>query len=305
MMKLACGLEGRYNLRVLDAETLEVKRETGWFKNLITAIGLNRIGLGGPGTHAFVGSGSNTPNVNDTGMQSFVAATNAKTGSVSGAQSTEPYFGWHRVTFRFPVGTAAGNLSEVGVGWYSGSTHQSFSRARILDPEGDPTTITVLSDEVLDVVYELRLYPPADDVVGEVVIGGETYDFVVRPVGVTTVDGWGLNSLLEYGIHPPGVPYQMVPFSGTIGTVTGGPTGTQGTASSNTVKAAYSNNSLKVQYTMHWDLAGANIGGVGAVMMFPQAKSLGAFQISFDPVIPKDNTKIMSLTFEFTWARKT
>ena len=67
-----------------------------------------------------------------------------------------PYYRWAKVTWRFGQGVAAGNISEVGLGWGNSNL---WNRALIKDANGNPTTITVLSDEYLDVVSEIRDYP--------------------------------------------------------------------------------------------------------------------------------------------------
>ena len=129
-----------------------------WFPNLILNGGLDRMGAN-PDYLSWcqVGSGSTAPVAAQTALVNRIAGTSTQQNNVSGAQASAPYYGWYRRTYRFAQGVAAGNLSEVGVGWAtSGSL---FSRALILDGGGSPTTITVLSDEVLDVTYELRRYP--------------------------------------------------------------------------------------------------------------------------------------------------
>jgi hypothetical protein len=69
-------------------------------------------------------------------------------------------------SWQYGTGVASGNLTEVGVypgnpgggavaPYYAGHL---FSRALILDTNGNPTAITVLSDEILTVTWQLRFY---------------------------------------------------------------------------------------------------------------------------------------------------
>ncbi len=45
----------------------------------------------------------------------------------------------------------------MGIGWNANPSGALFSRALIVDAEGDPTTIAKLADEQLDVEYEFRV----------------------------------------------------------------------------------------------------------------------------------------------------
>ncbi|HIQ53190.1 MAG TPA: hypothetical protein EYH51_08015, partial [Pseudomonas pachastrellae] len=166
-----------------------------WFPNLITDAGLERMASNSDWLgYCQVGSGNNPPNVLDTALANRVGSSNTAQASASGAQAEEPYFCWQRRTVRFAEGVAAGNLSEVGMGWTSSGN--LFSRALILDSEGNPTTITVAADEILDVTYEFRFYPRLTDVTGSVTLTGNiagTYDYVMRAASVTSSSsssGW-------------------------------------------------------------------------------------------------------------------
>ncbi len=293
------ALEGRYNLVVRNAKTMEVKRETGWFKNLITDGGLNRIGSGAIGSLVYVGSGSAAPSFTDTALQSVVAST-GMTSNDFGAQGSAPYFSWARVTYRFGTGVAAGNLSEVGIGWSGGL----FSRSLIRDSNGDPTTLTILSDEVLDVVYELRLYPPLVDQTFNVVISGVTHACVSRAALVTDRNFWNPINLFTYGMITPGPAYRMVARNGSIGSITQSPDGTGSDSASNS-QSAYSNNSLKTSFSSTWGLGEGNVGGISAVLVSPIFVTVGTFQISFSPPIAKDALKVLTLNYDTSWARKT
>lgn len=105
-----------------------------------------------------VGTGNSTPLASQVALDSFVASTTATSAiDVAGVQvSTEPFYLWARRTWRFSEGAATGNLSEVGLGW---TNTNLWNRALMRDVNGNPTTITVLSDEYLDIVSEIRVYP--------------------------------------------------------------------------------------------------------------------------------------------------
>lgn len=133
-------------------------KETPFFKNLVLNSGLARLSVGSAIGRVCVGSGNSIPVVTQTSLDNFIASTTLTQGAdtFGGQGSTNPIYYWARRTYRFREGVAAGNLSEIGIGW---GDVDLFNRALIKDTNGNPTTITVLSDEYLDVVVELRVYP--------------------------------------------------------------------------------------------------------------------------------------------------
>lgn len=137
-----------------------ISKETDWFNNLVLDAGLDAMGGAGTAniTHVWVGTGNSTPTPTQTGLDNTLAGTSTVQGADQrGVQTSNlPYYYWMRRTFRFGLGVAAGNLSEVGLGNESSAL---FNRALIKDNAGNPTTVTVLSDEFLDVVVEFRVYP--------------------------------------------------------------------------------------------------------------------------------------------------
>lgn len=294
------AVAGRYKLTVLRADG-SVKHDGEWFDNLILNAGLNRMGTGSIGTYAVVGSGAGAPVATETALKVQVASTSDVQAEASGALASSPYYGWHRKTFRFPAGKAAGNLSEVGIAGYGAPL---FSRALIRDSNGDPTTITVLSDEVLDVTYELRVYPPLADVSNNVTIDGVVYACLAR-ASFLGAGGWIATHLLNYSTFESPNYFVVSAYDGTIGAVTEQPNGVSASGGSCVVKA-YSNNSLERQIEATWDLNNGNLkNGIRSVFLSPAYQTLGAYQFQFTPAIPKDATKILKLTFKYTWSRKT
>lgn len=293
------SLEGFYTMRVIRPDGS--CRHESTFSNLILTQGLNRLGTGGFGGYVQVGSGSTAPLVTDTGMQSFVASTTSGILSEGGVQAAAPYYGWARRTYRFAEGVAAGNLSEVGIGWALGSN--LFSRALIKDSFGDPTTITVLSDEILDVTYEIRLYAPTTDVTFDVdITGSGTHNCVLRSAAVTS-GGWACDNLFGVGAA---YAFYCDPYNGSIGTITQNPSGSGTTGPSATFEP-YSNNSLKRVMSFVWDLGTANLAGGYKSLSFNSRgySTLGQYQIELTPNIMKDETKRLTLNFEISWARHT
>lgn len=312
-IKANCGVEGWYTLAVgkLDAEGNLVPRQTiGPFKNVITNQGLNRMGDSGSWfSYCQVGEGSSTPTVTDTSLDIWVAGTNNATSN-TGAVGVNPpeYYARRRRTYRFNEGEAAGNLTEVGVGWGADSS-TLYSRALIVDGGGTPITITVLSDEILDVTYEHRIYPPLDDVIGTITISGDDYDYILRACNVTSSTdgfgpGWGLTATstgVAAGLRPNNTGHSL--RSGDIADITSIPSGSiaaAGTLSQS--NPAYVSESLEKVGVLTWGLGTAGLTPVRcAVYCFYWA----AFQIQFDPPLPKSNENILTLTFVYSWSRRT
>jgi len=132
-----------------------------WFPNLITDYGMDLMSGAVSGytemwNYCSVGTGNAPPAFGNTNLVNRKASTNSTASSLIG---NEENYIWRRITYQFPQGAATGNLAEVGIG-VSSTGDRLFSRALIKDASGNPTTITVLPDEVLQVVWEIRHYFP-------------------------------------------------------------------------------------------------------------------------------------------------
>lgn len=290
---------------------MEVRRPDGRvrkrlrFNNLITDAGLNVIGTSARWLAVCkVGTGSNTPAVTDTALQTLVGSTTRTSGTDSNGIAPN-YYGATANRYRFTTGVAAGNLTEVGIFTDAGSP-TCFSRALILDGGGSPTTLTVLSDETLDVLYEIRIYAPLVDIPGTITISGADYVSLQRAADATGVQwspGGGTGIGTQAGVN------QSIAYSGGIGAITTTPSGTNSSADSIS-NAAYSNNSLQRDSTMTWGLTAANFvtGSPTGVRAFLarygiNGGGLGSVQIEISPAIPKDSTKILAMTFRHAWSR--
>jgi hypothetical protein len=203
------------------------------------------------------------------------------------------------LTYRFAAGVAAGNLSEIGIGW-AATGDTLFSRALILDGSGSPTNITVDSDEIFDATYELRLYPPVTDVTGTITLDGNDYDYIIR---AANVDGYG-SAFIGGSWGNPYTTNNQSAYSGAIGAITELPSGTAQVSTSHTGSSTASG---EFTGTVTWGIATGNFaGGIESVVLIHGISGvvlLWAFQIDFDPAIPKDNTMELSLTYKYNWAR--
>jgi hypothetical protein len=295
-LQTTAGMRGRYKIEAVQPDGRR-RLLADWFPNLITNLGLDQLGNNGAWqTLCAVGSGNTAPAFTDTSLQTLVGTTNNNTVFTQTSSSSSPYFGTTSLTYRFAAGVATGNLSEVGVGV---SATQLFSRALILDGVGSPTTITVLAAEALDVTYQVSQYVPLVDVTGTVVIAGVTYNYTLRAANATSTVRWAPRQ------NDPAGLFSVTVYNGAIGAITSSPSGTSA-AGGSVANNAYSTSSYSNSGTVTFGLTGGNVsGGISAVdvLLGNSQASRGEYQVGLSPAIPKDATKVLTLSFSSTWAR--
>ena len=281
-----------------------------WFPNLITDAGLDLLGTTG-NTYVYtfcrVGAGNTAPAVTDTALVTPVAASSSEQSASDGVNRTGTFYAWRRTTIRFANGAAAGTLAEVGVA--PAATGALFSRALILDSGGSPTTITVLSDETLDVTYELRLYPTLADATGTVDISGTTYNWTARALTPVSYDlYWSL--YIGRGINP-----YSIRGNSSAGPAVAAALPSQNSAASGLVQAgvitplAYVNGSYQRSFRFDCDLDDANVvGGIGCFFVSSgnfDNRCFGAWAWGLSPKLPKTNSFKATFTVRMTWGRYT
>jgi len=294
--------KGRYQLRKLK-NGIYTGEETPWFDNLILDSGLNRWGTGAIIAGAAIGTGATAPNASETALvtQTHYTTTTGTGHNAITALGVSPYNNTRTFVYRTTLGALNGNYSEVGVGWASGSM---FSRALILDGGGSPTTISVASDEQLDIVYQLSVFPPLTDFTDTVTISAVNYDVIGRSAMVNTTSGaigsWAVQTGSAFTLSTPsGAFAYAADITSDLTTGISGSASAGGTPTTD----SYSNLSLQRTGNVNNGLTQANVsGGIKSVMSLWGTHS--AFKYSFDPVIPKDGTKTLVLNFSVTWARK-
>ena len=293
-IKIESNSSGRFKFEAISSEG--VVRNLGEFDNLITDIGLTRMGANSDYlAYCRVGSGSTTPQFTDTSLVSQVAGVGGAV-STEGVAPVPPYHAWSQRVFTFAAGVAAGNLSEVGVGWAASGT-TLFSRALILDASNNPTTITIQPDETLRVTYVHKYFPNIVDSTGTVTLTGNlagTYSYVARPANVTSSSNW-VSSRSQTSSTTSGSNYF---YSGDIGGITSQPSGTPSAVT-------YSSNisdPLTAEFTLTAGVDAANF--VGGVKSYLIRAGNGTYQVGFTPAIPKLSDEELQLKFKFSWGRK-
>lgn len=316
-IELKTTVAGRFKLEAFkgvedaDGNVIEIpgtrRLAADWFDNIITDGGLERMATESNWIgYCQVGTGNTAPAAGNSTLDSYLANTNYVVSYSNSAQATPPYYASKTATYRFAEGVAAGNLSEIAVGWAaSGSL---YSRALILDGAGSPTTITVLSDEYLDATYQLRIYPPTVDVTGTVDFAGVTYDYIGRAADVDAAGSWGVGSSLITSFRHAGSigASGKYVYDGDIGSITAsGPSGNSA-YTSNYNASAYVALSYEREANLVYGLSEGNItAGIRSLLC---DLGWGGWQFQFNSQvdgsrIPKDNTKILSISFKHSWAR--
>lgn len=307
------SVAGFYKLQITNAKTGELKREVPWFPNLITNQGLNYIG-GGLGEwvgYCRVGAGSAAPTINDTGVQSAIGDAQGYTlGSLlSGITTTAPYFGWTRRSYVFASGTVTGNLSELSAGWGTDNS-SAFSRTLITE-NGVPITITVLPEDILTVIYELRIYPKLVDQTSSVTINSIVHEVVSRAANITNASFWGgelgKNKITYNVVNSSGGNGMVKWFNGYIGTEFSSPSGTEESSDSVTdfpTADEYLLDTFYRDFSFKIGVNKANYGEAGIRSISWQMSSgLGKHQMQFTPPIMKTNENTLTLKLRYSWSR--
>jgi hypothetical protein len=273
-------------------------QETPWFSNLILDSGLNRIGTGQAISGAMVGTGTSTPVVSQTALdsQTTFTTTTASGHGTNTSNNSSPYQNTRLFVYRTSLGALNGNYSEVGVGWQSGSC---FARELIRDGNNNPTTISVSSSEQLDVYYQLAIYPPLTDTNYTITITGVgSRDITGRASQVNDAfSGWLPNLTVAVAAVTS---YSFV-YTGAIGSITGSPSGT-GNGVTSLSNASYSNNSYTRQSTFNW---GVNSGNFAIRSLSLSWQGLiSTFQYELDSTFTKTNLQTLSFNASVSWARR-
>jgi len=200
-------------------------------------------------------------------------------------------------------------LTEVGIGWNSTAC---FSRA-LITPDGvNPAAITVLLDETLDVIYEIRVYPNTADATGTITLAGQNYDFTCRPsrMGVAS-NGFGdsaLSGLTSAVAIGAAATTTLGWRTGTLGAVTGDPSGTDSASPSGGTQTpsvgSYTNGAFQRQHSLLWSLNAMNTPNGDLQIFWIGMHRVGWYQYRFTTPINKGPTRTLRLDFNTSIARR-
>lgn len=303
---LGVGVRGRFKFirRRGDESIVE---ETPFGKNMWLDQGLDYLcghddGLwlnGLVGCH--VGAGNTPASSDDVALEIFVAGIGGRFDQSTHLDAAGR-FQRETVVFRFPTGSAVGNLSEVGisVGYSSnnpvnGAGRQSAplaTRALITDEGGNPVTISPQPDEILDVVWEFTKYAPHGDVEGqfqqEIDGVSKMFDYVVRPARNTSL-GW--TSTPDAQLDASNTGNMSRGGSGASTGVVGSPFGTLNPVGETAVEHVNLGNYIQGSFyrdsRLKFDLSRANFN----IQSFIFNNSLSAWMMQISPTVEKTSSK--------------
>ena len=301
------GIGAVFKLIVRKADTDEIVRETPEFHNLVLNTGLARMAVGTWIDRCCVGTGNSTPVVSQVALDSFLASTTTVAAGASdtgGIQvTTAPFYWFGRRTWRFAVGVATGNISEIGLGW--GNT-TLWNRALVKDTAGNPTTITILADEYLDVISEVRVYPKESvsninlvDKVGNII---SAHEVKIMPYfnNVSSEVKWNAGKLYFGGTDD-----MFRASNNDMPLTTGGLPATSviGPAPSVTYAGSSMQGTVTVSSSQLNFLQRSFFTSISGAMIIPHqwVSSVCGYKWQFNPVIPKDAETILTYKFTLTW----
>lgn len=196
-VKVGPRVKGRFKLRAMKGNI--IMRESAWCPNIIVngAFDYWLQNVAGNIDGFVAGAGTSTPQPTDTALQSFLGGGNSfEDRWVTRNTTVSPRSITVGVRIRANEGAIVGNVAEIALtrGGISSSS-PIHNRARVVDEMGNPTTVTVLSDEFLEVIYEITLYA-IDGATGTLTINIDgtptNFDYEIRPINMNNNGWWGI-----------------------------------------------------------------------------------------------------------------
>ena len=320
-MNTNIGMVGEFRCVVKKSDG-STKVDTGYQKNLILNQGLDFFG-GGNGENmmdfCIIGSGNSQPsytqNKLDVAIAGAVGADFSSKYDYDAATDGNLYKTNRVVKYSFNELNNV-NISEIGLAssYSNTTTYYLCTRALIKDSNGNPTTITILSGEILDIYYKLwRVIDISDknfvinvqDGVGKLT----PYNVKIRPffVGQAKPSSEQGNDTVGYAVTW-GASFSfydrpIVDTGDLVGITSDFDTNTWADGASKTW-SPYVNNSYKATTTINAPVTGLN----QAIRRMSLANTFGLYQIRFgrvsdDAPLTKTSTQTLSFPVEFSWGR--
>lgn len=298
-------MSGFYDIEVMRGSIVVRTIRT---KNLITNQGLDFFGGAGPAklTHCHLGVSEIEPQVTDVQLGQFICVSNPKEGTPVKAvyrplgEVDHLYGVYTSYSYVFPQGVATGSFNEIGIG--SSSASSLFSHAKIIDNStGEPATITVLEQESLRVTYFLIQYPPLTDGQFEIDLGASQHVCMLRAANCDGITDWAPGNVLAGPYNSGGI----TAYSGDMGLITGGPTGSASESDTASITGTYhSGDYTRECFGLFRTTQGNFTGGIKSIFVHSRNGGFsvgGAYQVSFDPPIMKNNLSELRIHWNVYW----
>lgn len=286
------GLSGHFDIVKKDKDGNVIAKYG--FDNLILNSGLDLVGKYVDKSmdyldYCFVGTGNSEPNTNQINVDNQLARVRFNNPSSNKILTDDETAVIYTRKYRFDENTANGNISEIGIGEYVSNKSTLFCRTLIKSPNGNPTVITKLQGEILEVTYTLKVSVDTKDNIGMVQIGNKQYRYTAR-----------------ISRNNSSIYYQATAYDGNIRDINNNPSGNY--VNINRQYQPYINGGYHIDIAIPFSIDQANWNtGIRSISV----RSLFDWwwQVQFDGVddnsaIPKNNTQKLNITFEQSWGRK-
>jgi hypothetical protein len=301
------SLAGQYRMSVKRPDGSVV--ETHWFDNMILNAGLDMIGdplqVGGGSlvAYASVGTGTTAPSATQTQLNAHLATSGGSSFPAYENSGAPLYEGTQTFTYVFAQGSVVGNISEIGTGPTNDGS-SLFSRSRIVDSGGNPTTLSVTALDELTVFYRITFKPNLATQTGSFQIGSTTYNYTAK-LGSAETFGGGWSALIG-GSFATLYNVQSCGENSVLGTILEGATDPLENSAS-IVAADYVQGSYQRTSTAVYDYNRANqvtgLKGFNAQFGPGYGSPCMNFQYLLNNPIIKNNTQELRLSFNISWAR--
>lgn len=307
-MQANMGMAGEFRCVVKRADG-STKIDTGYQKNLILNQGLDFFG-GDNGAnmmaYCVIGSGNSQPSYTQNKLDTAVLGVSGADYSTKNdynAATDGNLYKTNKVRKYSFTGLNNVNISELGLASTYNSTTSYFlcTRALIKDSKGNPTTITVLSGEILEIYYKLWAVFDTTDKTGQFnlldgVGGSVAYKYVLSPMVVGSADYKSVG-------YPLRSDYNKLVYSGDKAIFTGEPSNNFYSTRDNAILSSYVMGSYKRVFTFTFGINDAN----GNIRVYAFL-NMGWWQIRFgsvanDSPITKTNTQTLTIPIEVSWGR--
>lgn len=310
-------LSGHFTVELIDHKTGLINTHLE-FDNILTdglfeGIGNGSIILGSAFNALEVGTGQvtglNSPSSSNTTLVSPLSPrTTNETFSpvVTFVSSSSSGSYWSKIVTReFTETEVNGNLTELGF-WTNTSGGTLVNRTSFKDADGSPTIITKTSNFILRVKFENRMYIDVVDVTGSINLGGSLYDYIIRPIGISTTWNSGLFNLFGrwqgYANAYESASLQDVTSSVVPNTVNN--------SNGNLIYESYVPGEKSLNFIVNFNNNNANFfSGIQYILlnhtfgMNPQESQNPLWQIHFSPKIPKISSNQLSLKLNQSFGR--
>lgn len=311
-MQANMGITGEFRCVVKRADG-STKVDTGYQKNLILDQGLDFFGGNNDYdmmAYCVIGSGSSQPSYTQNKLDATVAGVSGTEASYKtdyNASLDGNLYKTNKVYKYSFTGLNNVNISELGLAstYSNTSTYYLCTRALIKDSQGNPTTITILSGEILEIYYKLWKVTNITDVSGVMAVkdglgGSVNYNYTVRAAYV------GSNINRSFTGEAFANPTKPAFYTGGLGQITGEPSDKIDNSLNPAVAstAYYTKGSYKRIYLVNAATDSSN----GLIRTIVVGTKFGYWQIQVgdatnDQPLKKTSTQTFMLRVEFSWGR--